>query len=205
MLRSFYISSFASAVIVITGFSVFYLGTDAGKAWTTESARKLDIKKTPRQIPNVQLLAANQQQTNIQEFDRQIVLIDFIYTQCSTTCIGLGLAFKQLQKDLITLGYDNQVQLLSISFDLDKDRPEQLSQYLKLYRANEDQWDATVFKTESAKEKVLKALEVIVIPDKRGEFVHNAGIYMMRNNKVIEIFEISERSKILERIKGYLG
>ena len=202
MFRSFLLPSLASVAVLIGGFSTFYLGTDAGKAWTTESARKLDIKRNPRLVPNVQLLDANQQSTSVIEYDKPIVLIDFIYTQCSTTCIGLGLEFKQLQKELAVLGYENQVQLLSISFDLEKDKPEQLSEFLNRFGANDTQWDAAVFKTEKAKEEVLKALEVIVIPDRRGGFVHNAGIYMMRDNKVIEVFELNERSKILERIQS---
>jgi len=140
--------------------------------------------------------------TKILDYDKPIVLIDFIYTQCSTTCIGLGLEFKQLQKELKTLGYEDQVKLVSISFDIENDKPPQLNEFLSRFSANDSQWDAAVFNTKADKDEILKALEVIVIPDSRGGFVHNAAIYMMRDRKIIEVFELTERNKILDRIKS---
>ncbi|MBE2888472.1 SCO family protein [Geobacter anodireducens] len=84
------------------------------------------------------------------------VMLDFIYTACTTTCPVLSATYASIQNRLAP---DTQrVQLVSISVDPDHDTPPVLKGYLKAYRAKPG-WD---FLTGSREEidKVLKAFSI---------------------------------------------
>ena len=66
------------------------------------------------------------------------VMLDFIYSSCTTTCPVLSTTFTNVQN---RLGPDTQkVQLISISTDPVHDTPEVIKGYLKKYRAKPG-WD----------------------------------------------------------------
>ncbi len=199
------LSTLASITVLLGGLATLYIATDAGTAWTSESARKLDIQKNPKLLPTVELIGSTVGRHSIDKYNKPVILIDFIYTQCPTVCIGLGLEFRQLQNDLLALGYKDHVQLLSISFDLINDQPEQLANYLKRFNADPSIWAATVFGSAAEKSQVLDELGVIVIPEKNVGFVHNTGIYMVHKGKVINVFELNQHHQLLEAIISYLG
>lgn len=84
------------------------------------------------------------------------VMLDFIYTSCTTTCPVLSAAYANVQKRIAP---DTQkVQLLSISVDPVNDTPQAMKGYLKRYRAKPG-WD---FLTGSIEEidKVKKAFRI---------------------------------------------
>ena len=64
----------------------------------------------------------------------RLVVIDFIYTSCTTVCPILSAVFGQLQEDLgEALG--KEVLLISISVDPGTDRPERLKAYAQRHQA----------------------------------------------------------------------
>ena len=66
------------------------------------------------------------------------VLLDFIYSSCTTTCPVLSAGYASLQN---RIGPDTQrVQLISISIDPEKDSPQVMKEYLKRYHARPG-WD----------------------------------------------------------------
>ena len=81
------------------------------------------------------------------------VLLDFIYSSCTTTCPVLSAGYASVQNKI---GPDTKsVQLISITIDPDKDSPKVMKEYLKRYHARPG-WD---FLTGSVEEigKVLLA------------------------------------------------
>jgi protein SCO1 len=81
------------------------------------------------------------------------VLLDFIYSSCTTTCPVLSAGYASVQN---RVGPDTQrVQLISITIDPERDSPQVMKQYLKRYHARPG-WD---FLTGSVDEiaKVLVA------------------------------------------------
>lgn len=199
-------TSMVSTVFVfICGCIFIYFTTDGGKAWTTESARRIDVINNPWQIPPSQLTAIDNKIVTVEDFNKRIQLVDFIFTKCPTTCIGLGLAFKQLQHDLVVNKMDKDVHLISISFDLKNDTPGNLESYLKKYNARSDQWNGYVFRSEQDKNTMLDTLGIIVIPDDEVGFIHNAAIYMVEDGKVIGIFDFDSKDEILARLSSLIG
>jgi protein SCO1/2 len=61
------------------------------------------------------------------------VLLDFIYTTCTTICPVMSQTFAEVQK---RLGADAaKVKMLSVSIDPEQDTPARLAEYAKRYRA----------------------------------------------------------------------
>ncbi len=85
---------------------------------------------------------------------RETVLVDFVFTTCTTICPMLSIGFSDFQKKL---GPElDKVQLISISIDPEHDTPKALKAYIQRYDAQPG-WD---FLTGSRGDidKVLKAL-----------------------------------------------
>jgi protein SCO1 len=65
--------------------------------------------------------------------DGRPVVLDFIFTTCTTICPVLSENFTQLQKKLGSQG--DKVHLVSISIDPEQDTPERLSEYARRFHA----------------------------------------------------------------------
>jgi protein SCO1/2 len=127
-------------------------------------------------IPNVTLLDQDGKKVRFASFidSGKPVVIDFIYTTCTTICPVLSAGFSSIRN---RLGKDaGSVQLVSISIDPENDRPEQMKQYLSMFKAGAG-WD---FLTGSREDiaLVLKALDAEV-PDKMA----HKPLYLIRGSK----------------------
>src|SRR5512143_130435 len=102
-------------------------------------------RKSPRtleyyNIPNVTLLNQDGKKITMKSLidSDKPVIIDFIYTTCTTVCPVLSAGFAGVQH---RLGKDsNKVQLVSMSIDPEHDRPDDMKKYLARYRAAQG-WD----------------------------------------------------------------
>jgi protein SCO1/2 len=112
-------------------------------------------------IPNVTLLDQDGNKINFRKFvdSGKPVIIDFIYTTCTTICPVLSASFTSLRRELGPEA-DN-VQLISLSIDPEHDRPEQMKKYLSRFRAGKG-WS---FLTGSRQDidRVLKALDATIV------------------------------------------
>lgn len=127
-------------------------------------------------VPNVTLLNQDGKKLRLGSFidSGKPVVIDFIYTTCTTICPVLSAGFASLRSKL---GKDAAaVQLISISIDPENDRPEQMKAYLNKFGAGEG-WDFVTGNREDIA-IVLKALDA-EIPDKMA----HRPIYLIRGSK----------------------
>ena len=69
--------------------------------------------------------------------DGRPVLLDFIYTTCTTTCPVLSMTFAEVQKRLGPQAA--RVKMVSVSIDPEEDTPPRLTEYAKRFRAGA-QW-----------------------------------------------------------------
>jgi len=108
-------------------------------------------------IPEVTLVNQDGKKTRLQDLLRtdKPVLVDFVYTTCTTICPVLSANFSNFQR---TLGPEAAagVRLISISIDPEYDSPKAMKSYLTRYAARPG-WE---FLTGSRQdiEKVLKAM-----------------------------------------------
>jgi len=85
--------------------------------------------------PDVTLLDQNGKKVKLVTLlnSRKVVMVDFIFTTCTTICPVLSAGFSNFQKKI---GQDSKnVLLVSITIDPENDRPGRLKEYLKRYNA----------------------------------------------------------------------
>jgi protein SCO1/2 len=112
-------------------------------------------------IPNVTLLDQDGKRINLRTITEsgKPVIVDFIFTTCTTICPVLSAGFSNLRTELGENA--NRVQLVSISIDPENDRPEQLKEYLSRFNSGEG-WE---FLTGSRDDigRVLKAFDAFIV------------------------------------------
>ena len=118
-------------------------------------------------IPDVVLLTQEGNKVNLDSFLRKdkVVLVDFIFSTCSTICPLLSAGFAHFQDELGP--HRKDVQLVSITIDPEYDTPEILDQYGERYDAEEG-W---TFLTGDMKDivKVMHAFDAYV-PNKMNHY-----------------------------------
>lgn len=139
-------------------------------------------------VPNVTLLNQEGKRISLRPFldSGKPVIIDFIYTTCTTICPILSAGFSSLRDELGEGSH--RVQLVSISIDPEHDRPDRMKEYLGRYNSGEG-WD---FLTGSREDiaLVLKAFNASV-----ADKMSHLPLYILRGPKSDEWV----------RIRGLMG
>lgn len=138
-----------------------------------ESAPNIERSEAEYELPDVHLIRQDGQKvSSIKEFaDERMLLVNFIYTSCTTICPMMSHVFAQAQKKL---GADAaKVHFVSISIDPENDNPKVLIDYAKKFKG-EPGWD---FYTGSFEESVAlqKAFGAF-----RGDKMNHALILFIR-------------------------
>lgn len=112
-------------------------------------------------VPNVTLINQDGRKVNLRALveSGKPVVLDFIFTTCTTICPVLSAGFSNLRR---TLGDEAQkVQFISITIDPENDRPEKLKSYLERFGGGTG-WE---FLTGSRDEvgRVLRAFNAFVV------------------------------------------
>ena len=103
--------------------------------------------------------------------DGRPVLLDFIYTTCTTICPLLSQTFAEVQK---RLGHDaHRVKMVSVSIDPEQDTPSRLSEYAKRFGAGA-QWSFYTGSVESSI-AVQRAFDVY-----RGDKMSHSAVTLFR-------------------------
>jgi protein SCO1/2 len=137
-----------------------------------------EVKRTVEtySVPDVTLINQDGKKIKLRSFldSGKPVIVDFIYTTCTTICPVLSANYLNIQNKLDQSA--DTVQLVSISIDPEYDRPEQMHKYLRMFRAREG-WD---FLTGSREDiiLVLKAFDATVV-DK----MSHIPLYVLRGPK----------------------
>jgi protein SCO1 len=90
-------------------------------------------------VPDIALVRSDGAHVKLaQELDDgRPVLLDFIYTTCTTTCPVMSLTFAEVQRRLGPQA--TKVKMVSVSIDPEEDTPRRLTEYAKHFRAGA-QW-----------------------------------------------------------------
>ena len=91
--------------------------------------------------PDFTLISSSKEQVKLSDFAGKVVAIDFIYTRCALPqfCRRMTSTFGVLQKRFATvLGRD--LQLLTVTFDPERDTPEVLAAYADGWKADGRGW-----------------------------------------------------------------
>lgn len=166
----------ASLALLAAGIGVLAGITDGFRAYTTESARRLHIRENPPVVPPLSLQTAGGGHTGFGALRGRWLLVDFIYTRCTTYCSVQGSEFARLQRQLAGPIAAGRVMLLSVSFDPSRDDPAALARYQALHGADGPGWIAARPLDGQALATLMRVFGVVAVPDGLGGFVHNAAI-----------------------------
>ncbi len=164
-----------------------------------EPARPRDgIERTVKNyvVPNVTLLNQDGKRVKLRSLtdSGKPVIMNFIFTTCTTICPVLSAGFSNLRKELGEQA--DKVQLISVSIDPEHDRPEQLKEYGERFEAGKG-WE---FLTGSRDDigRVLTAFDAFVT-DK----MSHEPLYIFRRPNSEEWVRVKGLASKSELLKEY--
>ncbi|MBQ4854049.1 SCO family protein [Rhodanobacter sp. B2A1Ga4] len=195
----------ASALLLVLGGAVLTVATDGFHAFTSETARRLAVRRHPPPVPAVTLETQSGAHVNLAELRGRWVLVDFVYTRCLSWCLALGGEFAQLQDQLAAPLADGRLVLLSISFDPTHDTPAELAAYQKRFRDRGPGWIAARPVSDDGLRQLLRTFGVTVVPDGMGGYVHNAAIQVVDpQGRLVQILDAGNPQAVAQTVRSKL-
>lgn len=176
--------------------------THGFQAWTEEDARRLEVALQPVAVPAVEVEGPGVAPRDLRALvgnGRDVTVVEFIYTHCETVCLALGSTFQQMQAALQADAADAHVRLLSISFDGERDRVPDLADYAWRLRADPAWWRFLRVADAAQTQRLLAAMRVVVVPNGRGDFEHNAALLVVdRTGRLVRVFDVAQQQLALD-------
>jgi len=192
---------FATTAVSLVAAATFWWGTDGLSAFTAEAARRQQVLLEPRPIPAVRLEDQHARSLTLADFDGHRVAVEFIYTRCATVCRSLGTAFRQIRDEIEREAPDNDLVLLSLSFDPEHDDPAALKAWGDTHGVDGRRWRVARVAEPAQLAPLLAAFGVVVVADGLGGWEHNAAIHLLeRDGRLVRIADIEEPARFLAEL-----
>jgi protein SCO1 len=202
-----------SICLALAGYGSAAWLTHDFQVWTAEGARRLEVARAPVTTPAVQVDGPGLARQPLAQWlvdGQSVTLLNFVYTRCETVCLALGSVYQQLQGTLQTARKTDasaeQVRLLSISFDGQHDSPQVLETYAARLGADPAVWRFARVPDAQESQRLLAAFQVVVVPDGRGDFEHNAALLVLdQRGRLVRIFDVAEQQLALDYARYLAG
>ena len=199
-------TAFASVSLALAGYACAAWLTHDFQVWTAEGARRLEVALQPVATPAVKVQAPGrppQLLTQMLADGRTVTILDFVYTRCQTVCLALGSTYQQMQASLQsareTDAAARRVQLLSISFDSQRDDLQALADYAARLHADADVWRLLRVPGPQDLARLLADFQVVVVNSTHGDFEHNAALLVVDSHgRLVRIFDYAEHQLALD-------
>ncbi|OJX28662.1 MAG: electron transporter SenC [Burkholderiales bacterium 68-12] len=201
-----------SVLLLLGGYAAARWLTHDFQVWTDEGARRLEVALRPVDTPRVAVEGPGVAAPDLPALLAQgggVTIVDFIYTRCQSVCLSLGSSFQQLQAALQAdqaAGRSANVRLLSISFDGVHDGPAQLQAYARGQHADPALWRFVRVPAAAQEQALLHRLGVVVVPDGRGDYEHNAALLVFdAHGRMRRVFDLAEQQLALDYARHLAG
>jgi protein SCO1 len=199
-------NTFAIFLVLLFGFTLFFVGTDGFRAFTAETARVNELIDEKPKFPKVTLEDSEGRVYPFSEFDGKHVLITFIYTNCGTVCPQLEMNMAKVYDQIPSKYIGEDIIFLSISFDPTRDDPATLDKYKDYFNSDGETWRMARISNEAELNALLDRFGVIVIPDGNGNFTHNSAFYLVdKSGSLVDVMDYTmideAAAKIVETLK----
>jgi protein SCO1/2 len=189
-------------VVLVAGLTAIFQATAGGTAFTTEALRRTAVSQAPVAVPDYPVVDAQGQFHSLHGLLGQgarVVIVDFVYTRCTTLCLALGTVFQQLQAQIVEQGLQERVGLLSISFDPLQDQPPALAAYAERMRMQPAVWHVVSLRSDADRRRLLDSFGIMVVPAPLGEFEHNAALHIVSpQGQLVHILGLGDGELALE-------
>ncbi len=150
-----------------------------------------------------EVLDTNQQSLRLHDlFSDRIVLLSFIYTSCSDPegCPLASAVMLRIKQELDqNPSLNQQIRLLSLSFDPNRDTPTHLANYAKGFQTNgPGDWQFLTTQSNEQLDPILEAYQQSVLPDldsngnSSGNFSHILRVFLIdRQQRIRNIYSAS--------------
>jgi protein SCO1/2 len=200
-------TALASTLFALLSYAGAHWMTHDFQVWTAEGARRLEVALQPVAAPRIAMDGPGESGQTLHALladGRSVTIVDFMYTRCVTVCAALGSTFQQMQsaiRDGEPAAGVAPLRLLSISFDPQHDHPAVLQRYAAGLRADPSVWRfVRVADTADAADaqRLLDLYQVVVIPDGRGGYEHNAALLVVDpRGRLLRVFDYAELDTVM--------
>jgi protein SCO1/2 len=191
----------AVLLVCCMGLGAIYLQTDGFAVVTTEAARRADILRHPRALPDAPLRQSDGHGTTLLRdlrTDGRVAIVNFMYTRCFSICLAMGTQFQQLQDDIRRQGLEGKIRLLSLSFD-QADTPELLFRYEQRMRFEPAVWKAMAIQGAAPLHALLDTFGIVVVPAPLGQYEHNAAYHIVApDGRLVRIVDMDDTASLLD-------
>jgi cytochrome oxidase Cu insertion factor (SCO1/SenC/PrrC family) len=152
-----------------------------------------DLPVITRVPPVVLIDAAGRRVSTASLMRGKVAVVSFIYTACPDRlgCPLAGMALKELQAQLRREGLQDQAVLLSISLDPERDTPQQLATYGRIYGAEPPLWHLLTAPSEQALRAALDSYG-----QDRVKVYDEAGRFTGRYRHVLKVFLVDREGQV---------
>ncbi len=183
------------------------------QVWTAEGARRLEVALAPIAAPAVNIDGPETPAQALPQLladGQSVTLVDFVYTRCQSVCLALGSTYQQMQATLQEAGKTDaaarRVRLLSVRFDGQYDVPQILQAYAARLGADALRWRFVRVPDANQTRRLLADFQVVVVPDGRGDFEHNAALLVIdQRGRLVRIFDYAEQQLALDYARYVAG
>jgi protein SCO1/2 len=192
--------------IVFLGIFVLLLATDFGQSFTTEGYRRHQIDVHSEPVPNMLLVDSRGVNQHLQDFiiqDGRFVILDFFYTSCRTICNAQAGIFNSLQEKIKAQHLEDQVRLISVSFDPKRDDLKAIQGYASRVKADPSVWSLFTLSSSKNLKSLLDdfGIYVIKVPP-FGDLDHNASFHLIDpKGNLIKISSLDDVDDLLSIVK----
>ena len=197
-----------ATLLVLTAGVIAFSGLTRGfTVLTAESARRQSVAAAPIRVP--ELIGIDQQGARHRAFEsdeRRVLIVDFIYTRCTSLCTMLGSSYQQLQSAIEAQHLEHAVRLVTVSFDPGHDTPAIIREYGARLGAKPNLWTILTPVDADALRRSVNAFGVVAIPAPQGQFVHNAAFHVIdRHGRLARIIDITQPEAALSAARQIYG
>jgi protein SCO1/2 len=129
-----------------------------------------------------------------------VTIVDFIYTRCQTVCLSLGSSFQQLQAALLADARRASPAACACCRSASTARTTGRAARLRPGPAGRP--GAVALRARArrgAAAGLLRRLGVVVVPDGRGDYEHNAALLVFdARGRMVRVFDVAEQQLALD-------
>lgn len=175
-------TALALLLIVLTAAVAFAAVTRGFEVVTADSARRVDLSRSPRTLPPLPLIDSHGHHVSLSDpalRGSQATLVALVYTRCATICRTAASGQAFLQHAIRAQGLDARIKLLTLSFDPQHDTPAALAAYAVRQQADPAAWTFATVADTADLPALLQLFDVVVLPDGLGGYAHNAALFQL--------------------------
>jgi protein SCO1/2 len=133
-----------------------------------------------RSAPDFTLMDQDGKPLRLSQARGKVLLVSFIFTTCNGSCPATTHRMARVQEELKQRGLlkGDRVRLLSITLDPDRDTPEVLRNYMRLYDVDPVSW-SFLTGPPGAVAKTIAAWDMWVRPAANGQLDHPSRIFLV--------------------------